>query len=569
MTAWAMGLGASVAAVLVASFPIAMAVLPDTPDLRVTTDSSGPYVIRQSAAASTPVLRVEPSPSPGGVAVADTSVGPGLDLRTWDVTYSHRWDRAVTLPILTGPFVREGEEVCGLSVAIGAGLFDTSAGGAGFQQILQTKLSELLPYTYTHPQYQQVSVTFPRPRQTTMKIGLVPGRIAFLVHLVLEDDTLLDVYFVAGFAAVDGAPALVRQGQVWHNWRGPTLDRLLQEAAAVGASVAAEEHPVLDFFFEDAVRSEGARIGRVTAEQEGNAQADRKLTEFVDSALRGMSAGFANLRGPHHPLPGNPTASVFLRLNGAPIVSTKGIALRLCLSGQIGAKVASAVPGSVRVGDAGPAASAIPSGDSSIEVSADGETLRQLLYLLWQSGGLRDLGTSKSLVQAALDGTRDADGSESALQKLAFEFRGFDPGLPPTIVAGSGSSIGLAVGDVRIGDWDGRRVVTHAMGTLALDTSGEKIVMTTTLSQLTANCTSSIGGATLTPCVSDLMPSVREALLGRQVRADIPGGDLLAKLPSMSFGGARLQLAGLRATTNGSPVRLSLKVGAAIVGEAP
>ena len=128
---------------------------------------------------------------------------------------------------------------------------------------------------------------------------------------------------------------------------------------------------------------------------------------------------------------------------------------------------------------------------------------------------------------------------------------------------------GLAVGDVRIGDWDGRRVVAHARGTIALDPSGERIQVTTTLSQLTANCTSPMGGATLTPCLSDLMPTVREALLGRQVRADIPGGDLLSKLPSMSFGGARLQLTGLRATTNGSPVRLSLKVRAAVVGEVP
>jgi hypothetical protein len=97
--------------------------------------------------------------------------------------------------------------------------------------------------------------------------------------------------------------------------------------------------------------------------------------------------------------------------------------------------------------------------------------------------------------------------------------------------------------------------------------SGANIRMTATLGQLAANCTASSGRATLSPCVSDLMPTVRESLVGRPVQAEIPGGDLLAKLPSMSFGGARLQLTDLRATTNGSPVRLSLKVRAAIVGD--
>ncbi len=574
MTTWATGLGTALATLLLATFPVTMAVLPDTPDLRVTATSSDPFVVRESAVASIPATLIEPEPPPAGLGVADTSLGPGLDLRTWEVTYSHRWDRAVTLPILTGPFVHEGEEVCGLSVAIGAGLFDTAGGGKGFSSMLKQQLSAAFPRE-EHDKSYPITIRFPGVSDALVSFRLGNGGVGVFADVRLLDGTRFVIFVPVSVVARDGAPALVlKSDRLFTRWSGPTYDDLLRQARALGAAyyghpTAAALCPLDIFDWFCPSESEREQIAADEAETKGQQMAHDQIADRITSAFDGLNLGFARIRGPHHPFLGNPAASVSLRLNGAPTVSAKGIALRLCASGQIAKKITSAVPGSARVGASVPVTPALPSGDSSIEVTADGDALNQLLYLLWQSGGLRALGTSQGLVQAALDRTRDPDGSESALQKLAFEFKGFDPGLPPTLTAGSGDSIGLAVGDVRIGDWDGRRVVAHATGTLALDTSGEKIAMTTTISQLTANCTAASGRATLTPCVSDLMPTVRDSLVGRQVHADIPGGDLLAKLPSMSFGGARLQLRGLRAATSGSPVRVSLKVAAAIVGDAP
>ena len=569
MTSAGLTLGSIVAVSLIGIFPLTLGALPDTPDLQVAVPGPRPYAVRASADEAAPGPTVYPSPSPEGLTDSHSSPGTGLDLRTWQVTYSHRWGREVTLPTLTGPFVPEGDELCGIALTIGAGLFDTSAAGSGLQDILKGKIGDSLPYTYTHPQYTQVRVTFPKPKVTTMRIGLVAGRLVFFVHLVLEDDTVLDALFGSRLIDENGSPALVRDGPLLHNWQGPTLDALLRQAAEVGANVGVEEHPILSFFFEDAVRAEGARVGQDLAQSQGNAEAGRKLTELVDSALREISVGLANLRGPHHPVATNPTAAVALRLAGSPIVSSKGIVLQVCATTTVADKIDRGVPGSLKTMSGSPVHAAPPSGDATVTLSADGDTMNRVLYFLWQSGALREAGTSTSLVRAALEDATEPGEKESVLSKLAFDFTGFDPGLPPTLERDPvhPNALGFVLGDVKIGEWDDRRVVVHAVGSLDIQTQEDALRLSAKLSQLTADCTRLDGTTTaLSPCVSDIMPTARERLLQRPLAMNFNGGDLLGKLPTMSFGGGHMLLSNLRAAMATNPTRLTVQVRAKIQG---
>jgi hypothetical protein len=576
MTTWGTAIGTLIAVGLVAAFPITLAKLPEDPDLQVQVPGSRPFVVREDAKRSLPALKILPVATPDGLSSSDSATGSGLGQRTWQVTYSHRWEREVTMPILTGPFVHEGEEVCGLSASLGAGLFDTSGAGAGFSSMLKEELSAAFPRTEKHERYP-ITIQFPGVADATVRFHLGNGGVGVFADIHLLDGTRFVIFFPVAVVSRDGTPALVLKGErLSAHWSGPTYDELLLKARALGVDYYghpdAKTYCPLDLFdwFCPSV-SEREQMAAGEAETTGQQMVHDQIAERITAAFDKVNLGFASLRGPHHPIAGNATASVSLRLSASPVVSSKGITLRLCAAVQIGKKLDPSISGSVRTGASPLAATPSPTGDSSIELSADGETLNHLLYFMWQSAALRELGTSRSVVQAALDGTRDADGSESALQKLAFEFKGFDPGLPPTIGAHAKTpgSIGFTLGDVKIGDWDERRVVAHASGALALDSSGDRVTLTAVLNKLTANCTAPSGkGIALSPCVSDLLPAVRDALVGKNVQVSVPGGDVLAKLPAM-FGGGQMQLTKLQATTSASPIRVSLKVQARITGAAP
>jgi flagellar motor protein MotB len=83
-----------------------------------------------------------------------------------------------------------------------------------------------------------------------------------------------------------------------------------------------------------------------------------------------------------------------------------------------------------------PVHAAPPSGDATVTLSADGDTMNHVLYFLWQSGALREAGTSTSLVRAALEDATEPGEKESILSKLAFDFivaHGVYSWVPPPV----------------------------------------------------------------------------------------------------------------------------------------
>ncbi|HET7543828.1 MAG TPA: hypothetical protein VFK05_28345, partial [Polyangiaceae bacterium] len=77
----------------------------------------------------------------------------GLDLTTWSRTYGGAYAREVTWPSLVGPFQNESDYVCGYSLHLGAGLFDTSRAGAGLQRLVEDALRHSLPKTLDVPEH--------------------------------------------------------------------------------------------------------------------------------------------------------------------------------------------------------------------------------------------------------------------------------------------------------------------------------------------------------------------------------------------------------------------------------
>jgi hypothetical protein len=299
------------------------------------------------------------------------------------------------------------------------------------------------------------------------------------------------------------------------------------------------------------------------------------ITQKVDDGLREASLGLTRLRAPFALLGQHPDDTLAVRLGDEPRISPGGIVLSLCAHSSLGGpKLDPSLAGPLDLESAPPAfTNDLSAAAPTVELRANADGLNQLLYFLWQSGALREMGTSASVRQAL----------PRELEALAFEFGGFDPGLPPTVTpaASHDRGIGLALGDVRLGDWDRRRVVAHALGAVELAPDGERVRLSYALKQLFANCTEAgPTGTVFTPCVSDLLPSVREQIMAATRTGASPcettpehpyqgppamcidGGPALTTLTEKL--GGLVQLSRLKASTEGNPIRVTLGVEARI-----
>ncbi len=594
MKPWATSAGVLLATGLTASYPALLALTPDDPDLRVEVPRSTPYLVQSGADAVSVPVAILPSPAPEGLVAVDSGFRPGLGLRTWSVDYSHRWEREVALPVLAGPFVSEGGDVCGYAARLGAGLFDTRGAGAGLVSLIHERLEAQFPFTQPVAGTDQ-SLHFAALRDVQATVRLEQGRVAVSLAIVLDDETSIGVgdatrisiSFRARLRARDGIPIVERERDTTAvTWEGRTRNEALRIGANEGATrggifglLGCLLGPVGCAVGVGGGALVGSDMGEAEAKQVAAAASQKEVADKLDEALARLSIGLERLTGPWHPLPRRPRDAVAIRLAGAPVVSPGGVVLPLCVRVTVAEPKASGlVPGSVNTGATRPSLHKhlLPNGAATIEVQANTDALNQILYFLWQSGTLGELGTSKTVLDEALERTRDPDGAESALQKLAFSFTGFEPGLPPSLAAPlpPARGLGFAFGDVRVGQWDDRRVVAHGLGALAVESIEDNIALSVAFTQLGANCTQrdpggTTGGTTaLTPCVSDLLPTVREQMTEKPLVWRLPGMRLIDELPS-NFAWGHLALSSLRATTVPDSPGLYLSVHAAVRGKAP
>ncbi len=190
-----------------------------------------------------------------------------------------------------------------------------------------------------------------------------------------------------------------------------------------------------------------------------------------------------------------------------------------------------------------------------IELTADVNAINQAMYFLWQSGTLRELGHGSAMLDALPEGLRN----------LAFDVKGFDPALPPTVEAQAHQyGIPVVLGDVALGAWENRQVVGHAIASIGVEPSGDAVELRARFEQVSVNCVESSTRTRLTPCLSDLLPAVRDMLAERPFTHHFSGADVLGRLPALTFQGLRLELSNLGARTPPGPSSLRVKVDARI-----
>ena len=382
----------------------------------------------------------------------------------------------------------------------------------------------------------------------------------------LRDNTLIQAAANLKVISSNGAPLVQRVGKVWTNWEGPTYDRMLEQASEKGAVGGGFLGGLLGLIFFGpagalvggvAGGGVGAAAGQEKAHEEGQKEAQDTITDQIDYALADLAFGMAKLKHPFAPLPSRPNDTVALSLAKDPTISPEGIAIPICAKVNIGgSKRDPAITGPVFVeplNDFDTQRASFDTASPDLELIANANGINQVLYLLWQSGTLRELGQSSALL----------DVLPESIRALAFDVTGFDPGLPPTVAqsisASKGNQLTVVLGDVALGTWDRRRVVGHAVTTVGVE-QGD---LSARFQQMAVNCVEAVSRPPqlkLTPCLSDLLPAVRETLQEKPLTHRIPSDDLLRRLPDFTFEGLKLDLSKLRVNTTASPATLRFHV---------
>jgi len=123
----------------------------------------------------------------------------------------------------------------------------------------------------------------------------------------------------------------------------------------------------------------------------------------------------------------------------------------------------------------------------------------------------------------------------------------------------------LALGDVAVGEWSDRPVVTPAKLSLRLATHGARVIFDATPLELRTNCVEPAGAGWLfTPCASDLLPLVMQELAEPNVW-ELEERGVLEGIPTRFMEeGVSLELGAFRAQTSGAPPQVTLSVAARI-----
>ena len=562
--------GAGLFTALAAAYPLALTVLPAPSTIEVDVPSDKPFLVAEFHAAlpklapigsSSLLSRIEVTRSP-------ELTGPGLSLTTFRVVHGHRWEQSVTVPGLTGPFVRGDEPVCGLSLALGAGVFDTSGASSAVASLARSKVDAVFPLTIrTDTPLGPFAFTLPKARDTVVRMQPGNGVLAFTFRVELEDGTFVEV---RGSMAIDenrGAPVLRRVGDPVVQYGGASFDRLREEARRFGFGLGQYDTALADAVCAGSLgllcpRQEAAALAGQMVDAQLPDIVRRTVAQRLDGALGTIGEALGSLvRRRWAPLRARPDVEWTFSLATAPVISTAGVVLPLCMRFAIPPPQTDAsVSGPVRFGPgAGGAPEPAVDRGAVIRVRMQLDALNAVLFVLWQSGVLREKVAG---VAAALP---------APMRALAFDWTGVEPLLPPVIgppqSAGSPKTLPVVLGALRIGRLGERDVLAHAIADMELRAGKADWTLSARARELTTSCAQpGSGGTRLTPCLSDLAPLVNDTLEHAPIEQTFPGSELLARIPALSFASLALRLERPRAEVMTAPPGLELAVDAAIVG---
>ena len=474
---------------------------------------------------------VLPAPLRDRVETLDGEGRSAVELITKRVVYGSRWEREVTLPVVRGPLSPEGEPwPCALKLRLLPAFFDDGKpGGGDVIEIVDHQIRSRFPQDISAGDVKVLR--FAEVRSTTLSLTPLEGRLLAIGKIVLDDDPTSPTTFT-----FTGSLSL---GEVLGNVR-VTLDRL--DIAWTGKTRGALVIAAVDLL---------ADVEKV-AEAFLKKQIGDSL-ELISLPRRALRLEDLAFGGPGGRLEG----SFEMRLCAAPVVSTLGVDLDLGASVSLAGRPRDPVivgPPAVR----GARALAFGDGrgetpDHNVEAVAGGDAIQQTLYMLWQSGVFDEWGRDPAVL---------ASFRAELADRLTLELSHLDLRLPPVFVAGHPACDGFALrfADVAIGHLtDGRTAVAHADVCASPRVREGRLELEASLLSVRLNCVRFDAGTNLEPCLSDVIPLLRERVAERK-----PSFPLSLPIPERLFhvslvqGGA-LSIQGLSADTSGELMRVKAR----------
>jgi hypothetical protein len=448
----------------------------------------------------------------------------GVALRRWEVNHSERWVKSLTLPVVRGPLTAAGAPHCAFSLRIGPRALDPRGGAPGLLAIFRAELDKRLPMTL--PCGFVRGVVLPRPRSVAVSLRPAQGVLRLEAIATLEDTTRLGAR--AEFALVN------RGGRLGVEPRGP-IEPVFEGVARYACEQSLK------------VRLGSLLFGGGLVLGAARAEVNRQLTEV----LARLNDALGELHVPFAPFADRPNDRITLELGGSPRVDASGVVVGLCARVDLAAplvdRAITGPPLALRELSP-PLFTTPPPRDARVELLATSAGLELVLHALWQSGALRKLGASSTLLARL----------PAEVEALAFEVTGFDPELPPLVDRerledDKGSGVPLRLANVALGTWEVggeiRRIYGHAELDARFEGVGQRLVVHGRVSAPDVSCAVALDEASgqrgrwlLLPCLSDLAPAIADHAVGMDPDLSWDAAPLLTALARRTLLGLKLEL---------------------------
>ncbi len=469
-----------------------------------------------------------------------TSAGAGIGWQTWSTTYGHRWTREVAVPLVQGPLHRPEAGVCGFALRVQPELLDTRRSPALQRWLLReaqrvvADINQQLAAmqrdnfaAWTSYRFQPV-VSVPLRASSEAGALRVRGAVDFGHTRQITLDLALTVRATAGSLTFAAGP-------------GSRIELSPALTADLKGQVA-DDHPLL-CALGGILDACGTAVDAAVA-TETQAALVKLTTKLTDAALK--------LRRVASPLPGRPNDRLMIDVMEAHAASD-GVSASFCLGASLAGPLEDpSLTGFPLRSDPPPRlARRSPTAPPGAQLAVSVDGLNQLLFIGWQAGALGALGRSPVVLEAL----------PAAARQLAFDVTALTPRLPPQLGVDRAGAWRLAAPSVKLGAWGGRDVVGHAALGLGVTGASSSLRVTAALDALALDCEQKRGARwVFTPCVSDLLPAIRETTAGARGAVTVDLGDALSGLVGRVLEGARIDVGGARAELGREQLELSAAV---------
>lgn len=496
---------------------------PVPPDIHVRVEGARTHILLRDPDSQIQLLprdlrsRIKPANPPGE---------SSTELLTYKVVYGKRWEREVTVPVVKGPITPEGSPwPCAVKLRLLPSFFDDGAeGGGDALSIIDAQIRAQFPRSIVVA--GRMLLRFSSVRSSKLEITLVDGKVLVGGTVVLDDDETKPTEFGIHASILleqAGDNLAVKLGNLDLDWKGKTRETLLVSLADILTDV------------------------EKIAEKEVKKELEKVLPfiRLPSEPLRLQDLGLGDAR---NKLQGH----MQLRVCSPPHIDREGVVLEVGATVDLtGKRKDETIAGPSQVRGRPAPLSFAPAGGSAhnVEAVASADALQQALYMLWQNRSFDAWGEDEAILEAfraKMEG------------RLTLHLDKLDLRIPPAFVTGVDACPGFTVrfGDVAIGKLDdGRGAIAHADVCSSPRVRKGRLELEGRLVYVAANCEKWDGGLVLSPCLSDVIPVLRDEALEKYtlpISLPIPENLLTVSLVQ----GASVKLEDVEADTRAGALRV-------------